>query len=112
MERAEIDHYVDLLSAYKSEIEQIGRRLRIDLPHFTTSARRGLTADQLPLGQRLALAAEHIRDMLEAATGDIDDAIQTLTEAEADDEKAPEIWPTFRSRGPLPERFAGLRGAA
>lgn len=107
MERAEANHYVDLLSAYKTEIEQIGRRLRIDLPHFTTSARRGLTADQLPLGQRLALSGEHIRDMLEAAVGDIDDAIQTLTEAEADDERAPEVLPFVR-RAYLPERLGGV----
>lgn len=109
MEREEANHYVDLLSAYKAEIEQMIGRLRIDLPHFTTSARRGLTADQLPLGQRLALAGENIRDMLEAATGDIDGIIEVLEQAEADDERTPEaVLPYVRTRSFLPERLGGV----
>jgi len=36
-----------------------------------------------------------------------DDCNEELSRAAGSDN-----WPTFRSRGPLPERFAGLRGAA
>lgn len=108
MEREEANHYVDLLTAYKAEIEQMIGRLRIDLPHFTTSGRRGLTADQLPLKQRLALAGEHIRDMLEAATSDIDGIVEVLEQAEADDERAPSVLPYVRTRSYLPQRLGGV----
>ena len=113
MERAEINHFVDLLTAKRTQLEAILSELKAGLPERDIKKYpANLGWHSWPLDAQLGLFSDDIRANIDGAIEEIDYAVRQLESAEADDEKAPESWPTFRSRGPLPERFAGLRGAA
>jgi len=108
MERAEIDHFADLLTAKRGEIAKLMTEIKGALPERDRARYQDPGSFfEWPAEVQLALSGEDICANLQGALEEIDWALGKLAKAEADDERAPSVLPFVRTRAFLPERLGG-----
>lgn len=108
MERAEIDHFVDLLAAKRAQVAKLMTEIKGALPERDRAKYQNPGAFfEWPAEVQLALSSEDIVQNLQGALEEIDWALDKLTKAEADDERAPSVLPYVRTRSYLPARLGG-----